>query len=52
LYCPAGSLFDIMKRDGRPAMPHNSTLVGNVTTPVRPAQVFHSRLRMSKVTAV
>jgi serine/threonine protein kinase len=23
LYCPAGSLFDIMKRDGRPALPHD-----------------------------
>ena len=23
LYCPAGSLFDIMKRDGRPAMPQD-----------------------------
>ncbi|KII91019.1 hypothetical protein PLICRDRAFT_106264, partial [Plicaturopsis crispa FD-325 SS-3] len=23
LYCPAGSLFDILKRDGRPALPHD-----------------------------
>lgn len=22
-YCPAGSLFDILKRDGRPALPHD-----------------------------
>lgn len=23
LYCPAGSLYDILKRDGRPALPHD-----------------------------
>lgn len=25
LYCPAGSLFDILKRDGRPALPQDET---------------------------
>ena len=55
LYCPAGSLFDILKRDGRPALPHDDagTLFRQVVRGVRylheGARVVHRDIKLENV---
>ncbi|KAI0319158.1 kinase-like domain-containing protein [Amylostereum chailletii] len=55
LYCPAGTLFDILQRDGTPALPHDDAgmMFRQVTRGVRylheQAQLVHGDLKLENV---